>query len=309
MVAALKDLAAELGQTPTRGEFTTRSRFTTYQVISEFKNYARLCGAAGIATYAERKRGPLPNSIFERELDTHLEAYVPREIIAPTKRKTLAAISDIHWPFHMQRVLDRFFRHCDDHKPEVIALVGDAWDMYSHAKFPRSLNVFTPREEEDRARAENVKFWETLRRACPDAECIQLLGNHDMRAVRRTLESMPTLEHWIEAHMRSLFSFEGVRTVMDPREEIFVDDVMLHHGHMSKLGDHRDHALHNVIVGHTHRPGIVYRTIRGGVLFEMNLGYAGDPEAKGLSYTPQKITGWVHSFGAIDEDGPRIVLA
>jgi hypothetical protein len=43
------------------------------------------------------------------------------------------------------------------------------------------------------------------------------------------------------------------------------------------------------------------------VLFELNSGLAGDPEAKGLTYTPQKITVWTPGFGAINKYGPQFV--
>ena len=220
----------------------------------------------------------------------------------------MAIISDIHWPFHSQRVLDRFFRWVDDHKPEIVILDGDAWDMYSHGKFPRSHNVFTPKAEEDLARGHNIQFWTEVKRKSPKSKCYQMLGNHDVRPLKRTLEVAPAMEHWVQKIFTELFTFEGVETILDPRKELMFGDVMVHHGYKAQLGEHRDHALYNAIVGHTHRAGVVYRQLRGQVLFEMNCGYAGDPEAKGLTYTPQKITGWTQGFGALDEDGPRVII-
>ena len=92
-------------------------------------------------------------------------------------------------------------------------------------------------------------------------------------------------------------------------EELIIGDIAVFHGYRSQLGAHRDYTLMNCINGHTHKGGAVFRQIRGSVIWELNSGLAGDPEAKGLTYRPQKITDWTPGFGEVDKKGPRFIPA
>lgn len=310
LIAAVTALASELGRSPTRAEFAKSIRGGDYKIKHMFGNYSVLLQAAGLDTYTERRKQPkIGNSVFERDLERHLEQFVPREQPTRAPYPRLAAISDIHWPFSSARVVEAFLRWIEREQPSIVLINGDAWDMYSHAKFPRSHNVFTPREEERLARAANEQFWKDVKALVPKADCYQLLGNHDVRPMKRILEVYPEAEDWIAERLKQLFTFEGVKTIHDAREELMFGDVMVHHGYRSKLGDHRDYALLNSINGHTHRGGSVFRRIRGQVLWELNCGLAGDPEAKGLTYTSQKINDWTPGFGWLDQWGPRFICA
>lgn len=273
-----------------------------------FGTYSAMVIAAGLTPYRDKPR-TIDNSIFQRSVEAHLQSYKPVENIVRAPYPTIAVISDIHWPFSSQRVLDAFYKCVDKTKPEYVILNGDAWDMYSHSKFPRSHNQFTPREEQEMARSMNEKFWLSVKERSPDAKCVQMLGNHDVRPLKRVLESYPEAEDWIQEKLTQLFKFDGVQTIMDQREELMLGDIAVFHGYRSKLGDHRDHTLYNTINGHTHRGGSVFRRIRGQTLWELNSGLAGDPEAKGLTYTPQKITDYTPGFGFVDPVGPRFVMA
>ena len=309
-VMAVKDLALELGRSPTRAEFISRVAGAE-GILKRVGGLTIVLKAAGLDTYEERRTGKktkINNRVFEVSIEQHLEAYEPREPRPKQAWPRIAVISDIHWPFHSQRVLDAFYAFIEKHKPEHVIINGDAWDMYSHAKFPRSHNVFTPKEEQAKARASNEEFWKRVKAVCPKAKCYQLLGNHDVRPLKRVLESYPEAEHWVQRMMEELFTFEGVKTFHDPREELMLPgDICVHHGYRSKLGDARDYTRFNAIVGHTHQGGSVFRQLRGEVLWELNSGVAGDPEAKGLTYTPQRITNWTPGFGWVDEFGPRFV--
>ncbi len=181
--------------------------------------------------------------------------------------------------------------------------------MYSHSKFPRSHNIFTPAQEQAMAREANTVFWAKLQKFCPDAICTQLLGNHELRPLKRIMEAYPEAEEWVAEKMKSLFTFDKVKTIFDPREEVTLGDIAIFHGYRSQLGAHRDYTLMNCINGHTHKPGVSYRTIRGALLWELNSGLAGDPLAKGLTYTPQKITIWGQGYAYVDAYGPRFVGA
>lgn len=314
MMQALRNMALEMGRTPTKPEFCTSVKGGDYKVNKLFGGWTPFMSATGLETYDERrapKARKIDNGIFERDIEKHLEQYQPRVVADLGPFPTMAVISDIHWPFSCQRVIDKFYAYVEANQPEWVILNGDAWDMYSHAKFPRSHNVFTPREEQQMARAANEDFWKEIKRLAPNAKCVQMLGNHDVRPLKRIMDNYPEAEDWIAEKMRDLFSFEGVHTMHDPREELFIrEDIIVFHGFRTQLGAHRDSTLLSCINGHTHRGGVVFKKVRGGaVLWEANSGYAGDPEAKGLTYTAQKLTDWTHGFFGMDAYGPRFVIA
>ena len=304
LLQALKNLASELGRTPTRDEFNGVHRGNKFKTTKLFGGYVPLCAAAGLDNNVGKK---ISNKIFERDLERHLEEYNPTEYKPFGPFPTMAIISDIHWPFENAAVIQKFIQYVSTERPEWVIIDGDAWDFYSHSKYPKSHNVFTPRQEEDMARKKNEGFWAAIHKASPKSKCVQLLGNHDARPLKRVLEQYPEAEDWIKDRMSRMFTFEDVRTIMDPREELIVGEVLIFHGYLSKLGAHRDFTMMNSIVGHTHKGGVVYRQVHGKVLFELNCGIAGDPQARGLTYTPQRITAWTPGFGAITKYGPMFI--
>lgn len=310
LVSQLRNLALELQRTPTKQEFCQNVAGGHYKVV-KLGGYNVLVKAAGLEPNTEHSKR-VDNTIFIKNLEDHLNAYIPKNDLptcyeAPPR---IAVISDIHWPFASKKVLEQFYKFIEKHQPEYVIINGDAWDMFSHSKYPRSHNVFTPEMEHQLAREANEVFWETVQKLVPNAKCYQLLGNHDIRPIKRILEVYPVAEDWISTMLQKLFNFEGVQTIHDPRQELMLpSNIAVHHGYRSKLGDHRDYMLQNAIVGHTHTGGATFRRLRGEVLWELNSGVAGDPELKGLSYTPQKITHWTPGFGWVDEYGPRFVVA
>lgn len=305
LIKQLIDLSLDLGRTPTRPEFEKSLKGGKYQLEKLFGNYSVLIQAAGLDPNIKSK---VTNKIFERDLEKHVEEYTPKKRLESYIYPSIASISDIHWPFENKKVVDKFIEYVGDEKPEYVFIDGDAWDMYSHGKFPRTHNLFTPKDEENMSRERNKIFWENIKKASPQSRCIQMLGNHDVRPLKRTLEVVPQMEHWINKIFTELFTFEGVELIRDPREEFIIDNrIAVFHGYRTKLGDHRDYTLMDCINGHTHRGGVVFRRIAGSILWELNCGLAGDPEAKGLTYTPQKISDWTPGFGIVNKRGPQFI--
>ncbi len=308
LLCALKELALSLGRTPTRRELEGLSG-GKYALEKYFGTFAALLQAAGMETLAERRK--ITNKIFERPIEKHLADYSPIVRIKAGEGLTpwpkISIVSDIHWPFASQKVIDRFYNRVEQVQPAYVILNGDAWDMYSHSKFARSHNQFTPREEHQLARSQNETFWIEIKKRAPQSVLVQMLGNHDIRPLKRVLEDYPEAEDWIVESLNRAFTFDGVKTFFDHREEFLIGDIAVFHGYRTGLGAHRDYTLMNCINGHTHLGGASYRQIQGRVLWELNSGFAGDPEAKGLTYTPQKMTKWTPGFGEVDEWGPRFI--
>lgn len=308
LLSLLTNTAIDLGRTPTRDEFIKQVKNGKQLIDLHFGSYSTMIHAAGLESPRVGKK--IDNSVFDVNIHSHLEKYYSETVQNPPPETypTIAIISDIHWPFHNQRVIDKFYKYVSDHKPKYVIINGDAMDLYSYAKFPRSHNQFTPREETELARQLNEDFWKEIKKLHPNAICAQNLGNHCVRPLKRMLESFPEAEDWVTEGIKKLFTFEGVETNHSPRQELTIGGIIIHHGFKSTLGEHRDHYLQNTISSHTHRPGVVYKTVRENPIWELNTGYAGDPKAKGLTYTATRTVAWVNSFGVVDSEGPRVIM-
>lgn len=309
LLVRIKNLVLELGYVPSRDVFAKHIPSGRRRIAQQFGTYAAFLQAAG---YSRRDVAKAPDlhDVFTTPLQKHLNESTDKIISCEHNFPRLVSISDIHWPFHNPRVLEKLFDYLQDNLVDHVILNGDAWDMYSHTKFPRSHLQFTAREETQSAQDANKQFWIRIKQIVPNAECIQLMGNHDVRPLKRILEVYPVAEDWIADKLRELFTFEGVRTIMDPREECIINDISIFHGFKSKLGEHRDYVGRSTINGHTHVGGVVFRACSDGrILFEGNSGFAGNPYAKGLTYTPLKTTNWTPGFLACDKYGPRFIPA
>lgn len=198
--------------------------------------------------------------------------------------------------------------YCVEFQPEVIVQVGDLRDWYSHSRFTRKVNLFTPKQEDDWGSFYSELFWKTLNDKCEKAEKYQLLGNHCIRPMARIMEKAPEFEEDLVEKVHERFTFDGVKTIYDPREELDVGGVRFIHGYKSQLGDHAKFNHMSVVCGHTHRGGMVSIPLFDRNIFELNVGYLADPTHPALSYTMQKkATNWTLGFGLIDQDGPRFI--
>lgn len=252
------------------------------------------------------KTPKITNEIFHASIERQIEEYVPRNPIKEVIFPKILCWPDTHYPFQNKAGVDRMIEFAKDNQPEYIVQVGDLFDMYAASKFPRSQNIYTPKDEERLAREMAEADWKRLKEACPEAICYQLLGNHDIRPLKRTLESLPIMEHWVEKYLGELFTFEGVNTILDTREELKLAGILFTHGFLGS-GNHKDYYLNNVVHGHDHKLYVLNRRIMGQNIFEMSCGFLGDIEAKALSYTPSKLANYQDGFGWIDKWGPRTI--
>lgn len=307
LISALKQLAAELGQTPTRQQFLQYAGKGAYRFETVWAGkdpWSRFVQAAGLVPI---KSSRITNEIFKKDIEKHLESYIPKETMPHEPWPKIAILGDLHEPFGSDRVKAAFCSFIGRFKPDYVVQIGDLFDMYSHSKFPRSSNLFTPKEEEKAARQRAEELWKEVHKSHAEAKRIGILGNHDVRPLKRTLESMPSFEHWIEKYFQELMTFDGVEMILDPRQEYIISDIAFLHGYLSKLGSHRDYMLMNAVRGHDHTGGVVFKQIHEKVLWELDVGFAGDFNAKGFDYQNQRRSQWTQGFGAIDELGPRFI--
>ena len=305
LICALKDMAIEMGRTPSREEFQKTIRGGR-RFIDSVGGYETLRLAAGLepVQVLTKKYG---NEIFKRDLPEVLSEHEPREVSERIEYTPTVIIGDTHFPFVSHRILESIYEFIEKEKPVRVIQIGDLYDMYAHSKFPRSQNIYTPDQEEDLAIDGAKKMWATIRSIIPQAECVQLLGNHDVRPVRRTLEANAPSERAVKHWLEKITTFDGVNTIHDSRQEYIFEGIMAHHGYLGQLGAHMTKNLMNFVCGHTHKGGVVFRRFRGQTFWELNAGLVGDPESKVQSYTPQKNHDCTGGLGFIDQYGPRFI--
>jgi predicted phosphodiesterase len=305
LIGRLLEFFRDEGRVPGRDEFCRLVPNGRNRIDKAFGNYTLFLQAAGL-----KNTRRIDNSVFERDIERHLEQHEPAVLPAHDPWQRTLFIGDTHFPFIHQPTLDQIIEFAEAMKPEVIVQVGDLYDLYSHAKFPRSHNIFTPREESKLAREGAEKMWARLQAASPKSRCVQITGNHDLRPMKRILEVYPEAEDWVTEIMERMMRFDGVELIADYREHLELPgNVRVIHGYLSGIGKHRDYNVSNVVCGHTHRGGVVLRNVRDEIIWELNAGLVGDPSAKGLSYTSQRVVDWTLGWGWLDEYGPRFIPA
>lgn len=301
------EIAHELNRTPLKMELMSGgvSRHTIEKYCGGYEKLVSMAGLNPHSHFEARHIQTKPtNAIFNKQIP---ETLNNKTIDSPRSDATLLIAGDMHLPWVHEPTMKLFHEFNGDMKPDYVIQIGDLYDMYAHARFPKSSNIYTPREEEARARADAERFWTEVAHRNPSAKRKQFKGNHDIRPVKQALEKAPNLEHFVDAYMEKLFTFDGVETYHDARDIVRIEGYAFHHGYLQQIGMHRDAILENAVVGHTHLGGVSYRALRDRTIWELNVGLMGDPESKVMSYTATKETKWTLGFGFIDKHGPRFI--
>jgi predicted MPP superfamily phosphohydrolase len=225
------------------------------------------------------------------------------------KEQRALILGDLHMPYHCVKTVEAAIECAKQLRPDLIVQVGDLNDQYCFSRYPRSTDHDTPKQELLKAKKEAAEMWKRLQKASPKAVCYQLLGNHDIRLNKRIMEKLPELYDLLD--FGSMFQFKDVNTLASDRDILNVtlngENISFHHGFLSKLGDHVKFFQNSCIVGHSHRPGIVYEPIHGRLLYEFNVGYMGNPAAHVFKYGATVKQKWGRGFGVMDSKGPRFV--
>lgn len=308
IVSKLKALHDELGRPPTRDEFFQSSGVTHHE-MRKHGGYTSLLKTAGINMLpGQERRFKLTADIFRKDLKKVLDEYVPRDVMSnKNKLPKILVIGDAHFPFVNKMAIEEIYKFAKIHQPDYIVQMGDLYDFLAHSKFPRSQNYYTPQQEEALAREGAEEFFSTLKKICPKAVIHLMVGNHDLRPLKRVIEASPTIEHWAEQIFTQLMTFPDVTTHFDHREELEIGGILFTHGFLTKEGAHRDYYLQSVVIGHLHKLWVSFRRVRGDQIFEMCAGFIGDPFSKALTYTPSKKANYQLGFGWIDEFGARVI--
>lgn len=303
LLCELKRVSSEIGRTPKRDEFIALANIKRHHIDKLFGGFSILVEAAGL----DVKPRKISDDIFKKDIRQELKVDqdYKQKLDLGSHFEDTVIIGDTHFPFISVDALTALYQFIDETKPKVVIQIGDLYDCLSHASFPKSMNIYTPKDEMDFGREMAMKMWETIQKLSPGVRCYQILGNHCIRPIKRMIELYPAGEQFFT--IKPFFEFEGVHTNHDVRSPLILQGVNYIHGFLSKLGAHRDLLGANVVCGHSHLGGVSFKNVYGRVLFELNAGYLGDPFSKAFSYMPIRIPQWTLGLGHIDRFGPRFI--
>jgi predicted phosphodiesterase len=213
-------------------------------------------------------------------------------------------LGDLHFPYHNPKALKETLYAVKHEKPNYVVQIGDLLDQYSFSRFTRK-NITLPERELSCARREAVDMWKQVKDKSSGVKAIQILGNHDLRLIKRAQERLPEAQELVTKSMMELYRFKGVHTIEDDRTVYKIGDISFHHGYLSKLGDHMRYQGRSIVVGHSHTGGVVFEQRNGKTLFELNAGYLADESAEPLRYRPTKTSKWTLGFGLITFRGKK----
>lgn len=223
-------------------------------------------------------------------------------------RRKMFVFGDTHFKWHHKGAIISALKRLKEFNPRAVIQIGDLYDMLSFSRFARSQNFISPQQEQIQSRQQAEEFWKYVKLAAPNAELYQIMGNHDSRALKKIMEKAPEYEFVVLGAVEDMMSFKGVKTILDPREELLIDDVTFIHGYHTKLGNHMMESHDNICCGHSHRAGIMYHPWNNKIKWELNVGFLADKDAVPLSYTQRKrFSKWTLGWGEIDAEGPKFV--
>lgn len=221
---------------------------------------------------------------------------------------TTVVLGDIHFPWHHEAALQQALALIKTIRPEYVVQEGDLYDQYSFSKYPRSINLMTPEAELLMARGQAEEMWKKVQENAPGAKCFQLWGNHDSRAMRRTLDHLPEAEGFVARGMRDLMSFPGVTLIEDGATELVIDGILYTHTPLSRPGATMNELGRSCVVGHTHVGGVTTKGYEGNITWELNAGWLGNRRAPCFSYhSRRRAHRTTLGIGVVDAFGPRFL--
>lgn len=243
----------------------TRNRISeSIKVLGSHTNYSEALEELG------ETKDSLYNAFSRAGLNPPTE-YLAQEPVmsqpqkSPTGVYSICVINDVHIPNHNEAACMNVMEFISDEQPDHIVINGDLMDCYWLSSFPKEPGVPDFQAELDMT----FEFLEEIRKRAPNAKIDYLEGNHEERLKRRLKETQ---------------AFHSLRAINIP-ELLFLDDLdityhpykkpldfngktlSIVHGHrVSKHSAYSakahllDEDYMNVIIGHTHRMGMYYKT-------------------------------------------------
>lgn len=231
-------------------------------------------------------------------------------------------IPDLQIPHHDKKFAINLVRYIHDVNPSGVIFIGDNVDCTA----PAVWNKGTAEEFAGTLQAEFDQFYglgKLLRSGYSGLVGVHM-GNHEKRITRYLKDKAPALSSLRELRLEKLLKLEELGFTGLPDHYDIAPGWVTHHGDYASLSDIAGRSASNysskigksVIMGHTHRAGIVAESYgynsRWKWRYGMEVGHGMDPKKAG--YT-NGVANWQKAFGVLDvwENGkyiqPRLVYA
>lgn len=218
--------------------------------------------------------------------------------------KNVFVIPDVHVPYHDKKAWSLCLSVVEEVKPDVVVVIGDFADFYSISTF-----------DKDPSRNLNLK-WEVacvnaeldrLCQAAGNSQVVFLEGNHEDRLRRYLWKKAPEL--FGLTNTRELFKI-GERGWKFIKYGDFYRRGRVTYVHdlgksgLNALSQTLDLCGGNVVFGHTHRAGLLYRGHHGSQgHFGLNVGWLGDYRKLNYIHRIKAEREWRLGFGIVEESG------
>lgn len=204
----------------------------------------------------------------------------------PVIEEKIGIASDVHIPYHNERLLAQMLQDFADHHVEAIVWLGDFFDLPYFSRFDQIDKG--PEWQRDR------EIGETILRLSAQIVKVQYMsrGNHDYRALAKMLFQINMTDLMRMVGVQDLIE-EGKLIVSDNPSWSYMDDTWLlthpdQYGSQPLVvpGKIADLEHRNVVAGHAHHfargfsPSGRYRVIESGGLYD----------ARYFEYVQQKVT-------------------
>jgi len=298
LLKQLKEVRNNINHIPSMVEFTAITGTTRNTVRYHFGNWATFINNIESVVDKDERKEQL-KKLFHADINKTLKTPIKQPLfINDSNVKDIVCFSDTHFPFSSQATLEHLYTYLKENKNDIthFFLLGDLYDMFAHTKFPRSMNVYTPKDEMNIGYEMAEEMFNKIQEIVPGIQIFLCSGNHDMRPLKRILASYPEGEIFFSTE--KFYTFEGVNYIEHDKEFEFLNMNFLH-GYGTRPGQHMNDTLKCTAVGHSHTGGTVFRKTSWGIIWELNCGYAGDETSKVFGYKALKCSKWTNGLGVI----------
>lgn len=217
-------------------------------------------------------------------------------------------LSDLQLPLHHTKAVHSVFGWIADNRSRIgeVHQIGDFYDFTAVSRWVKGTpaeNGKSLQKELDTGRVFNIEFanvWDGLK--------TRIKGNHDER-IRKYIDSNAhglagltalDFDSLTDAAEFGWITKEQPYTIAPQTVSVHGITVRKHSGYTAQA--HLDRFDSNVIHGHTHRAGIVYRTIGTRTRFAMECGHLMDTRKADYVMSPD----WQMGFGILYVDGNEV---
>lgn len=183
--------------------------------------------------------------------------------------KRVVVISDTQVPYHDQKALKNLINFIGDYQPDELYQIGDLNDYETPSRWNEGTRLEYSQQVKSESELTKRILFEPLRKVYSGPFGI-LEGNHDLRPRTYLASHAPALaEYASDFHFSKLLDFEGFGIDLTPAFHKVGPDTALVHGHeikgMSQVAGataarHSSKTGMNIVMGHTHRLGVIRNT-------------------------------------------------